>query len=185
MSLKSDGWIRMMATQHRMIEPFSEHRGGAGILSYGLSSYGYDMRLCDEFQIASKAGGAGEIDPKRFEPSLLKPFRGETCVIPANSFVLARSLEYFRIPHNILTITFGKSTYARSGLIINVTPFEPDWEGYGTLSISNTAPVPTRVYAGEGVAQLLFLEGEEARLTTYAQRKGRYQATQTIQHSKA
>jgi dCTP deaminase len=182
MSLKSDRWIREMASKG-MIEPFGEHQSGKGKISSGLSSYGYDMRLSDEFKIFQ--GNSDQvIDPKNFDQALLETVHG-ACIIPPHTFLLARSLEYFRIPSNILTICFGKSTYARCGIVVNVTPFEPSWEGYVTLSITNSGPAPVQIYPGEGIAQVLFLETSEACETSYADRKGRYQAQQVIQPAKA
>ncbi|MBI2870933.1 MAG: dCTP deaminase [Candidatus Omnitrophica bacterium] len=183
MSLKSDSWIRELALTQRMIEPFSEHESRPGMLSYGLSSYGYDMRLADEFEIYD---GAPElcIDPKQFAGGRMRKVRTMVLEIPPNSFALGRSWEYFRIPREVLTLCLGKSSYARCGIIVNVTPFEPGWEGYATLSIVNATPSPARVYSGEGIAQVIFLEGDAPCQLSYAERKGRYQATQTIQHVK-
>jgi len=177
MSIKSDRWIRHMATAHRMIEPFADSQVRAGVISYGVSSYGYDMRVAPEFKIFTNALSA-IVDPKQFDPKSFVEFAGETCVVPPNSFALARSVEYFRIPRNVLTICVGKSTYARCGIITNVTPFEPEWEGYVTLEISNTTPLPARIYANEGIAQVLFFtadEGDECE-QSYADKKGKYQA---------
>src|SRR2546425_1195950 len=155
MSIKSDRWIRRMATERRMIEPFAENQARAGVISYGVSSYGYDMRVAPEFKIFTNALSA-VVDPKRFDPKSFVEFTGDVCIVPPNSFALARSVEYFRIPRNVLTICVGKSTYARCGIITNVTPFEPEWEGFVTLEISNTTPLPARIYANEGVSQGLF-----------------------------
>ena len=166
-----------MATVHRMIEPFADSQVRAGVISYGVSSYGYDMRVAPEFKIFTNALSA-IVDPKQFDPKSFVEFSGETCVVPPNSFALARSVEYFRIPRNVLTICVGKSTYARCGIITNVTPFEPEWEGYVTLEISNTTPLPARIYANEGIAQVLFFtadEGDECE-QSYADKKGKYQA---------
>ena len=177
MSIKSDRWIRRMAAEHRMIEPFADHQVRAGAISYGVSSYGYDMRVAPEFKIFTNALSA-IVDPKQFDPKSFVEFSGETCVVPPNSFALARSVEYFRIPRNVLTICVGKSTYARCGIITNVTPFEPEWEGHVTLEISNTTPLPARIYANEGIAQVLFFtadEGDECE-QSYADKKGKYQA---------
>lgn len=179
MGLKADNWIRKMATEHKMIEPFVDGQVREGIISYGLSSYGYDVRVTDEFKIFTNVHSA-IVDPKNFTPESFVDFKGEICVIPPNSFVLARTMEYFRIPRNVLTTCIGKSTYARCGLIVNVTPFEPEWEGYVTLEISNTTPLPARVYAFEGIAQVLFFEGDEPPDVSYADRKGKYQKQQTI-----
>ena len=181
MSIKSDRWIRRMAHQHRMIEPFADAPARAGVISYGVSSYGYDMRVAPEFKIFTNALSA-VVDPKRFDPKSFVEFNGDVCILPPNSFALARSVEYFRIPRNVLTICVGKSTYARCGIITNVTPFEPEWEGYVTLEISNTTPLPAKIYANEGIAQVLFFtadEGDECEVS-YADKKGKYQAQQGI-----
>jgi dCTP deaminase len=177
--LKSDEWIRQMALEKGMIEPFVDHQTSIGVISYGLSSYGYDIRVADEFKIFNPIN-ITQIDPKRFEPSLLVDYKGPVCIIPPNSFVLARSVEYFRIPRNILTICVGKSSYARCGIIVNVTPFEPEWEGYATLEISNTSPLPAKIYADEGIAQVIFLESSEECLISYKDKKGKYQAQREI-----
>jgi dCTP deaminase len=177
MSIKSDRWIRRMATEHRMIEPFADEQIRDGVISYGVSSYGYDMRVAPEFKIFTNALSV-IVDPKAFDPKSFVEFTGSTCVVPPNSFALARSVEYFRIPRNVLTICVGKSTYARCGIITNVTPFEPEWEGFVTLEISNTTPLPARIYANEGIAQVLFFtadEGDECAVS-YADKKGKYQA---------
>ena len=181
MSIKSDRWIRRLATEHRMIEPFADSQVRAGVISYGVSSYGYDMRVAPEFKIFTNALSA-IVDPKQFDPKSFVEFSGDTCVVPPNSFALARSVEYFRIPRNVLTLCVGKSTYARCGIITNVTPFEPEWEGHVTLEISNTTPLPARIYANEGIAQVLFFtadEGDECE-QSYADKKGKYQAQQGI-----
>ena len=179
MGLKADNWIRKMATEHNMIEPFVETQVRQDVISYGLSSYGYDVRVTDEFKIFTNVHSA-VVDPKHFVPESFIDYKGDVCLIPPNSFVLARTVEYFRIPRNVLTMCIGKSTYARCGLIVNVTPFEPEWEGYVTLEISNTTPLPARVYAYEGIAQVLFFEGDEMCDTSYADRKGKYQNQKTI-----
>jgi dCTP deaminase len=179
MAIKADKWIRRMALEHRMIEPFVDGQVRDGVISYGLSSYGYDIRVTDEFKIFTNVHSA-VVDPKHFNPQSFVDFKGEVCVIPPNSFVLAQTVEYFRIPRNVLTVCLGKSTYARCGLIVNVTPFEPEWEGYVTLEISNTTPLPARVYANEGIAQVLFFESDEICETSYADRKGKYQKQQSI-----
>ena len=179
MGLKNDAWIRQMALEHRMIEPFVENQVREGVISYGLSSYGYDIRVTNQFKIFTNVHSA-VVDPKHFNPTSFVDFEGEVCVIPPNSFVLTRTVEYFRIPRTVLTICIGKSTYARCGLIVNVTPFEPEWEGFVTLEISNTTPLPARIYANEGIAQVLFLEADEICETSYADRKGKYQAQQEI-----
>jgi dCTP deaminase len=181
MSIKSDRWIRRMASERGMIEPFADAQVRAGVISYGVSSYGYDMRVAPEFKIFTNALSA-VVDPKRFDPKSFVPFEGDVCIVPPNSFALARSVEYFRIPRNVLTICVGKSTYARCGIINNVTPFEPEWEGYVTLEISNTTPLPAKIYANEGIAQVLFFtadEGDECE-TSYADKKGKYQAQRGI-----
>lgn len=179
MAIKSDSWIRRMAQEQRMIEPFVDGQVRDGVISYGLSSYGYDIRVSDEFKIFTNVHSA-VVDPKDFNPKSFVDFRGDICVIPPNSFVLAQTVEYFRIPRDVLTICVGKSTYARCGLIVNVTPFEPEWEGYVTLEISNTTPLPARIYAGEGIAQVLFFQSDELCETSYADRKGKYQNQQSI-----
>ncbi len=174
MSLQSDRWIRRMALDHRMIEPFVERCEGNGIVSYGLSSYGYDVRVSDEFKVFTNVYNS-IIDPKAFRDDAFVDVNGDVCVIPPNSFALARTIEYFRIPSDVLTICVGKSTYARCGIIVNVTPFEPSWEGTVTLEISNTTPLPAKIYAREGIAQVLFFKGAEPCETTYADRGGKYQ----------
>ncbi len=175
MAVKADRWIRRMALEHRMIEPFSEKQVREGVISYGLSSYGYDVRIADEFKIFTNINST-IVDPKHFDPRSFVDFKGEVCVIPPNSFALARTVEYFRIPRNVITVCVGKSTYARCGIIVNVTPFEPEWEGIVTLEVSNTTPLPARIYAGEGIAQVLFFESDEVCETSYADKKGKYQA---------
>jgi dCTP deaminase len=179
MGVKNDAWITRMAKENRMIEPFIENQVKEGVISYGLSSYGYDIRVTDEFKIFTNVHSA-VVDPKHFNPDSFVDFKGDICIIPPNSFVLARTIEYFRIPRTVLTMCLGKSTYARCGLIVNVTPFEPEWEGFVTLEISNTTPLPARIYAGEGIAQVIFFEADEVCLTSYADRKGKYQAQQEI-----
>lgn len=174
MTIKPDHWIRKMALEHKMIEPFVENQVRNDVVSYGLSSYGYDIRIADEYKIFTNVSSA-VVDPKHFDPASFVDFKGDACVIPPNSFALARTVEYFRIPRNTLSICVGKSTYARCGLIVNVTPLEPEWEGYLTLEISNTTPLPARVYSNEGVAQLLFFESDEPCEISYADRKGKYQ----------
>ncbi|MGD8752608.1 MAG: dCTP deaminase [Anaerolineales bacterium] len=179
MGLKEDRWIRKMALNHGMIEPFASEQMRNGVISYGVSSYGYDIRVADEFKIFTNVYSA-VVDPKGFDPKSMVDYRGEVCVIPPNSFALARTVEYFRIPRNVLTICVGKSTYARCGIIVNVTPFEPEWEGYVTLEISNTTPLPAKIYANEGIAQVLFFEGDEECESSYADKKGKYQKQQAI-----
>ncbi len=179
MPIKSDRWIRQMAKEQKMIEPFVESQVREGVISFGLSSYGYDMRVADEYRIFTNVNTA-VVDPKHFDPRSFVEFKGEVCVIPPNSFALGRSVEYFRIPRNILTICVGKSTYARCGIIVNVTPFEPEWEGFVTLEISNTTPLPARVYSNEGLCQVVFLQADEICETSYKDKKGKYQAQQGI-----
>ena len=179
MSIKSDNWIRRMAREHRMIEPFSENQVRDGVISYGVSSYGYDIRVADEFKIFTNINST-IVDPKRFDQQSFVDFKGDVCIVPPNSFALARTVEYFRIPRNILTICVGKSTYARCGIIVNVTPFEPEWEGTATLEISNTTPLPAKIYANEGIAQVVFFEADEICQTSYADKKGKYQAQREI-----
>jgi dCTP deaminase len=179
MSVKPDKWIIRTVKEHRMIEPFEDKQVKDTRVSYGLSSYGYDIRISDEFKIFTNINTT-VVDPKKFDESAFVDFRGDVCIIPPNSFALGRSVEYFRIPRNVVTICLGKSTYARCGIITNVTPFEPEWEGYVTLEISNTTPLPARIYANEGIAQVLFFESDEECLTSYADRKGKYQAQQGI-----
>jgi dCTP deaminase len=175
MSAKSDRWIRKMALEHGMIEPFTETQVRSGVISYGLSSYGYDVRVADEFKIFTNINHT-IVDPKEFDPRSFVDVKGGQCIIPPNSFALARSVEYFRIPRNVITVCLGKSSYARCGIIVNVTPLEPEWEGIVTLEVSNTTPLPARIYAGEGIAQFLFFEGDEPCETSYADKKGKYQA---------
>ena len=180
MGLKPDNWIRKMALEQHMIEPFVDSQVRSGVISYGVSSYGYDIRVADEFKIFTNVFSA-VVDPKHFDPKAMVDFKGEVCIIPPNSFVLAKTVEYFRIPRNVLTVCLGKSTYARCGLIVNVTPFEPEWEGYVTLEISNTTQLPARVYANEGIAQVLFFEGDGPCDISYADKKGKYQNQQSIE----
>jgi dCTP deaminase len=179
MGLKPDNWIRKMAKEHRMIEPFEPGQVRNGQISYGVSSYGYDIRVADEYMIFTNVYSA-IVDPKHFDPRSMVEYKGEVCVIPPNSFALARTVEYFRIPKNVLTVCLGKSTYARCGIIVNVTPFEPEWEGFVTLEISNTTPLPAKIYSNEGIAQVLFFEGDEPCDITYADKKGKYQKQQSI-----
>ncbi len=179
MGIKADSWIKKMALEQGMIEPFVENQVRDGVISYGLSSYGYDIRVANEFKIFTNVYSA-IVDPKNFDTRSMVDYQGDVCVIPPNSFALARTIEYFRIPRSILTICVGKSTYARCGIIVNVTPFEPEWEGYVTLEISNTTPLPAKIYANEGIAQVLFFDGDEICETSYADRKGKYQKQQSI-----
>jgi dCTP deaminase len=179
MGLKPDHWIKKMALERRMIEPFVESQVRDGSISYGVSSYGYDIRVADEYKIFTNVHSA-IVDPKHFDPKSMVDFKGGVCVIPPNSFALARTVEYFRIPRKVLTICLGKSTYARCGIIVNVTPFEPEWEGFVTLEISNTTPLPARIYSNEGIAQVLFFEADEECNISYADKKGKYQAQQGV-----
>ncbi|MCJ7659887.1 MAG: dCTP deaminase [Anaerolineales bacterium] len=179
MSIKPDHWIRKMAEESGMIEPFVDNQVRDGAMSYGVSSYGYDIRLTDEFKIFTNVFSA-IVDPKKFDHRSMVDFKGEVCIIPPNSFALARTVEYFRIPRNVLTVCVGKSTYARCGIIVNVTPFEPEWEGFVTLEISNTTPLPAKIYANEGIAQVLFFEADEECEISYADKKGKYQKQEGI-----
>jgi dCTP deaminase len=177
--LKSDRWIRKMAHEQGMINPFSEKQVREGVISYGLSSYGYDLRVADEFKIFTNVNST-TVDPKQFDERSFVNITSDVCIVPPNSFALARSVEYFKIPRSILTICVGKSTYARCGIIVNVTPFEPEWEGFVTLEISNTTPLPAKIYANEGLCQIIFFESDEICETSYADRKGKYQAQKGI-----
>lgn len=179
MSIRPDRWITQMAREQGMIEPYESSQVRDGVISYGVSSYGYDIRVADEFKIFTNVHSA-IVDPKSFDPRSMVDFKGEVCVIPPNSFALARTVEYFRIPRSVLTICVGKSTYARCGIIVNVTPFEPEWEGYVTLEISNTTPLPAKIYANEGIAQVLFFESDSECDVSYADKKGKYQKQQSI-----
>jgi len=173
MSIKADKWIRKMALEKKMIEPFEEKQVRKGVISYGLSSYGYDIRVADEFKLFTDIYST-LVDPKKFDPKSFVDMKSDSIIIPPNSFALARTVEYFRIPRNVLTVCLGKSTYARCGIIVNVTPFEPEWEGTATLEISNTTPLPAKIYANEGIAQVLFFESDEVCQTSYADKKGKY-----------
>ena len=181
--IKSDRWIRRMAQQHKMIEPFEPGQvrevGGKRIVSYGTSSYGYDIRCSNEFKIFTNINST-IVDPKAFDAGSFVDFAGDVCIIPPNSFALARTVEYFRIPRNVLTICLGKSTYARCGIIVNVTPFEPEWEGHVTIEISNTTPLPAKIYAHEGIAQVLFFESDEPCAVSYKDKKGKYQGQRGV-----
>jgi dCTP deaminase len=179
MSIKSDRWIKKMALEHRMIEPFVDSQTSAGVVSYGVSSYGYDIRVADEFKVFTNVYNT-VVDPKNFDPKSFVDIKADVCVIPPNSFALARTIEYFRIPRDILTVCVGKSTYARCGIIVNVTPFEPEWEGHVTIEISNTTPLPARIYANEGIAQVLFFQGDEPCEVSYRDKKGKYQAQRGV-----
>jgi dCTP deaminase len=183
MSIKSDKWIRRMAAEHRMIEPFEQGQvrevDGRKIVSYGTSSYGYDVRCSDEFKVFTNVYST-VVDPKNFDEKSFVDLRGDTCIIPPNSFALARTVERFVIPRNVLVVCLGKSSYARCGIVVNVTPLEPEWEGYVTLEFSNTTPLPAKIYANEGVAQMLFFESDEVCETSYRDRGGKYQGQQGV-----
>jgi len=179
MAIKADKWIKRMALEHQMIDPFVDDQVRTGVISYGLSSYGYDIRVADDFKVFTNVYGS-IVDPKNFDPKSFVDIRTDVCVIPPNSFALARTIEYFRIPRDVLTICLGKSTYARCGIIVNVTPFEPEWEGYVTIEISNTTPLPAKIYANEGIAQVLFFKSDEPCAKSYADKKGKYQAQQGL-----
>jgi dCTP deaminase len=179
MAIKSDKWIRRMAIEHKMIEPFAEKQVRDGVISYGVSSYGYDIRIADEFKIFTNINST-IVDPKSFDARSFVDIKSDVCIIPPNSFALARTVEYFRIPRSVLTVCVGKSTYARCGIIVNVTPFEPEWEGIVTLEVSNTTPLPAKIYANEGIAQVLFFESDEICETSYADKKGKYQAQKSL-----
>jgi dCTP deaminase len=175
MTIKSDRWIKRMAREHKMIEPFVESQVRGSAISYGVSSYGYDIRVADEFKVFTNINNT-VIDPKNFDPRSFVDVKTDVCIVPPNSFALARTIEYFRIPRDVLTICLGKSTYARCGIIVNVTPFEPEWEGTVTLEISNTTPLPAKIYANEGIAQVLFFQSDEPCEMSYKDKKGKYQA---------
>ncbi len=183
MAALPDHWIRKMAKSRGMIEPFADQRQRSGKISYGVSSYGYDFRLSSEYKIPDFVTGKS-LDPKKMAEIPFRDYSGRTCRIPPNSFVLARSLEYFRIPRDVIVICQGKSTYARSGIIVNVTPLEPEWEGYITVALVNSAPVAATVYSGEGIAQLIFVRAEVECQTSYADRKGKYQSQKQIRLSR-
>jgi dCTP deaminase len=185
MSIKPDTWIRFMAQHSGMIEPFvdrqirTQDQSASNVVSFGLSSYGYDLRVADEFKVFTNINNS-IVDPKEFKEESFVSIQCKVCTIPPNSFALARSIEYFRIPRNILTICLGKSTYARCGIIVNVTPLEPEWEGHVTIEISNTTPLPARIYAHEGIAQVIFFQSENECETSYADRKGKYMKQQGV-----
>ena len=179
MAIKSDRWIRRMAQEHDMISPFNEKQVREGVISYGLSSYGYDLRVADEFKIFTNVNSS-IVDPKHFDEKSFVSVQTDCCIVPPNSFALARSVEYFKIPRDVLTICVGKSTYARCGIIVNVTPFEPEWEGFVTLEISNSTPLPAKIYANEGLCQILFFQSDEPCETSYADKKGKYQGQKGI-----
>jgi dCTP deaminase len=168
-----------MALEHKMIEPFCEKQVRDRVVSYGVSSYGYDVRIADDFKIFTNINST-IVDPKQFDSRSFVDFKGDVCIIPPNSFALARTVEYFRVPRNVLVICLGKSTYARCGIIVNVTPLEPEWEGIVTLEVSNTTPLPAKIYANEGIAQMLFFESDEVCETSYADKKGKYQGQKTL-----
>jgi dCTP deaminase len=183
MSVLPDHWIRKMARSCKMISPYAEQKKRNGKISYGASSYGYDFRLANEFKVPDFSGAKCS-DPKNMDQILFKDVKGSSCLIPANSFILGRSLEYFRIPRDILVLCQGKSTYARSGVIVNVTPLEPEWEGYLTIALVNSTPVPAKVYAGEGIAQLVFIRAESECEISYTDKKGKYQTQKQISLSR-
>ena len=188
MSVKSDRWIRRMVEKHRMIEPFAPDQvrqvDGRRVISFGTSSYGYDVRCAPEFKVFTNINSA-VVDPKNFDESSFVDMKGDVCVIPPNSFALARTVEYFRIPREVLTICVGKSTYARCGIIVNVTPLEPEWEGHVTLEFSNTTTLPAKIYANEGIAQMIFFESDEVCATSYKDRGGKYQGQRGVTLPKA
>ena len=175
MSIKSDKWIKKMSVENDMISPFVGEQVKNNSISFGLSSYGYDIRVSDEFKIFTNVNNS-IVDPKKFDSKSFVDFKGDVCIVPPNSFALARSIEYFKIPRNVLTICLGKSTYARCGIIVNVTPFEPEWEGFVTLEISNTTPLPAKIYSNEGLCQVLFFESDEDCEISYKDKKGKYQS---------
>ena len=175
MSIRPDTWIRKMCQEHEMISPFVPEQVKSDVISYGISSYGYDIRIGDEFKIFTNINTT-VVDPKAFDIKSFVDFKGDVCIIPPNSFTLGVTVEYFKIPRNVLTLCVGKSTYARCGIIVNVTPFEPEWEGYATLEISNTTPIPAKIYANEGIAQVIFFESDDVCETSYSDKKGKYQS---------
>jgi dCTP deaminase len=179
MSIRPDTWITRMALEHRMIEPFVNDQVRAGVISYGVSSYGYDVRVGDEFKVFTNVFNT-IVDPKNFDPKSFVDIKADQCVIPPNSFALASTIEYFRIPRDVLTVCLGKSTYARCGIIVNVTPFEPEWEGHVTIEISNTTPLPAKIYANEGIAQVLLFQSDEPCAKSYKDKKGKYQAQRGV-----
>ncbi|HET9832619.1 MAG TPA: dCTP deaminase [Vicinamibacterales bacterium] len=179
MSIKPDTWITRMAREHQMIEPFVDDQVRQGVISYGVSSYGYDVRVGNEFKVFTNVFNT-VVDPKNFDPKSFVDIVADECVIPPNSFALASTVEYFRIPRDVLTVCLGKSTYARCGIIVNVTPFEPEWEGHVTIEISNTTPLPAKIYANEGIAQVLFFQSDEPCARSYKDKKGKYQAQRGV-----
>ena len=174
MSIKSDKWIREMSLKEEMISPFVDNQIRKGTISYGLSSYGYDIRVSDEYKVFTNVNNS-VVDPKKFDEKSFIDYKGDICIVAPNSFALARSIEYFKIPRSVLTVCLGKSTYARCGIIVNVTPFEPEWEGHVTLEISNTTPLPAKIYSNEGLCQVLFFESDEVCEKSYKDKKGKYQ----------
>ena len=178
-SIKADRWIKKMALEHGMIEPFEDRQVRAGVISYGLSSYGYDIRVADEFKVFTNINST-VVDPKNFDARSFVDVKTDVCIIPPNSFALARTVEYFRIPRDVLVICVGKSTYARCGIIVNVTPLEPEWEGHVTLEFSNTTPLPAKIYANEGACQFLFLQGDEPCEVSYRDKAGKYQGQRGV-----
>jgi dCTP deaminase len=179
MAIKSDRWIKRMALEQGMIEPFEDRQVRQGVVSFGLSSYGYDVRVADEFKVFTNVYNT-VVDPKKFDEKSFVDIRADVCTIPPNSFALARTIEYFRIPRDVLTVCLGKSTYARCGIIVNVTPFEPEWEGHVTIEISNTTPLPAKIYANEGIAQVLFFQSDESCEVSYKDKSGKYQAQRGV-----
>jgi dCTP deaminase len=179
MSIKPDTWITRMAREHNMIDPFVDDQVRQGVISYGVSSYGYDVRVGDEFKVFTNVYNT-VVDPKNFDSRSFVDIKADVCTIPPNSFALASTVEYFRIPRDVLTVCLGKSTYARCGIIVNVTPFEPEWEGHVTIEISNTTPLPARIYANEGIAQVLFFQSDEPCVKSYKDKKGKYQAQRGV-----
>jgi dCTP deaminase len=179
MSIKPDTWITRMAREHNMIDPFVDDQVRQGVISYGVSSYGYDVRVGDDFKVFTNVFNT-VVDPKNFDPKSFVDIKADVCVIPPNSFALASTIEYFRIPRDVLTVCLGKSTYARCGIIVNVTPFEPEWEGHVTIEISNTTPLPAKIYANEGIAQVLFFQSDEPCARSYKDKKGKYQAQRGV-----
>ncbi len=182
--IRNDRWIKQSVSEYNMIDPFEQNQVRNNVISYGVSSFGYDLRVSDEFKIFTNVNNV-IVDPKNFSSKSFVDFKGNVCIIPPNSFALARSIEYFKIPRNVMTICLGKSTYARCGIIVNVTPFEPEWEGHVTLEISNTTPLPAKIYANEGLAQVLFFESDEGPETSYKERNGKYQKQNGITLAKA
>ena len=179
MSIRPDHWIKRMALEHKMIDPFVDDQVRSGVISYGVSSYGYDVRVGDEFKVFTNVFNT-VVDPKNFDPKSFVDIKADVCIIPPNSFALASTVEYFRIPRDILTVCLGKSTYARCGIIVNVTPFEPEWEGHVTIEISNTTPLPAKIYANEGIAQVLFFQSGDVCAVSYKDKKGKYQAQRGV-----